>query len=86
MRIYRNFIALFRCMVGGALPMPRETIEATWLKVEEAYLQLQKGIDQTSEPARQRMEMPAELLGLPRQTVQSDRSTSAAPGVGAQEP
>ena len=61
-------------------------IEATWQKVEEAYLRLPTERAQTSGPDRQKTEKLADLPELPQQTVPSNPSASAAPGVVEPKP
>ena len=54
--------------------------EATWRRVEEACLQVQIKLDQTSEPVHLNKLRPEDLNELPPQSVQSDRVASAVQG------
>ena len=64
---------------------PEHSIEATWRKVEEACLQVQRALDQKSGLDRPRMTKQADLTALPQQTVQSSLVVSAAPDEDGQE-
>lgn len=62
----------------------KTSVEATWLKVEEAYLQVDEERAQTLRADRPSMLIQEVLRDGPRQTAQLDCATSAAPDAAEQ--